>query len=300
MTDRVEGRGYGLGMSYDERKQLEDKLTTSALVNAAARKQGALGDHEKIDVTGDDASRAELHDDYKRPFWDRMVHPKSREDRDAGFEGAREFGRDLVITLADAAEPGAELIGAAEAGAALGVASPFITFVGLLKSVHEDWVEGKKENAALLRDQMHLGLLGSVDGLPECYRKAEIEHRGGMGSENGPVARMAATLRGNAAVQRLLQIRTDDGMHQAFSVPPGTDPLGFLKSAGLDRRYHEDAAFRMGFDSILYARKTANGETTKDPGEIVKARIELERAREELFARDKGLRLERTFVPGKM
>jgi len=254
-------RAYGLGLSHEDRELLEKKGSTENLLNGAAQRCGKIERAEHIDVHGDDASFREVKEG-QRP-WADPVHTSGS------------LGPGAVTTGYDVAELFAEK--ALEH--ALGAAANWMPVVGMaveiketIQALPEAWERGDRQHEALLQDAAHLAVIETVAGLPEGYRKEQESRRAEAyagGRSSAPWQAIQTALIAEKGAVPLLQLRTDEGMKVAEDVVRfGHDPMTHLKDSGLAGRYLNDAAFRAGFDAVLWARQRGPEELTKALGSL--------------------------------
>lgn len=243
------GSGYGRGLSYDERKELEEKATTENVMNLAAQQGGVLKKTEHLELHGDDPTRRDVHDDSKVPGHDPLHVAEHLKD------GALHTGYDMSEIIAEHQVENA--LGRAAAGVA-------VTNVALVVKEHVElvvhaWKAGDREAEARVQDAMHLALVGTLAGLPEGYVAAQGGRRSeALDGAQAETYKIAAQLKQQPKLVALLQLRCDEGMkcaEQAALAGEGT--ARYLdRHPALRDRYANDAAFRAGFDAMLYAKNS--------------------------------------------
>ncbi|HSQ62779.1 MAG TPA: hypothetical protein VLM85_06175 [Polyangiaceae bacterium] len=249
-------RAYGLGLSHDDREVLEQKASTENLLNGAAQKSGKIARDEHIDVHGDDASFREVKEG-QRP-WADPVHTVG-----SLTPGATSTAYDLAEVFA---EKGLEHL--------LGGVANWMPVVGMaveiketIQALPEAWERGDRQHEALLQDAANLAVVETVSGLPEGYRHEQETRRAEAyagGRSSAPWQAIQTALIAEKGAIPLLQLRTDEGMKVAEDVVRfGHDPMTHLKESGLSGRYLADAAFRAGFDGVLWAKSHGPEELTK-------------------------------------
>jgi hypothetical protein len=281
MTDivmpNVREQRYGLDLSHDDRALLEKKASTENILNAAAQETGKIRKDEHIDVHGDDASFREVKES-QGPWADPM-------------HTAKDLAPSALTTTYDIAE----LFGEEAIHHVLGAAAEFMPLAGMANEIRETfqtlpeaWERGDRQHEALLQDAAHLAVIETVAGLPEGYRKEQETRRAEAyagGRSSAPWQAMQTALLAQKGAVPLLQVRTDEGMKVAenavrFSLAPST-----VLSSGNGEfalRYRHDAAFRAGFDSVMWAKE--HGPT------------ELEKVLTDLHARDARFHGERNQI----
>ena len=240
------GQKYGLGTSFDERKSLEERSSSSKLLNSVAREAGCLEKGRAIEVHGEDKT-------YREVKHEQEGHLYELENANA----------DQALTLAEGSHALIEVVGLFAKNAI--TASPFfaptgiaLTGASLVYHQVEAWQHGDDRNAALRSDAMHCALLGGLSGLPSEYKSAELEKRSeARGGGNGsPAAKILEKLNQHPEMKVLLQLRCDEGMHVARQFIDGNfgSKDAFLKAnTGFEGRYLQDPAFRVGFDAMTWA-----------------------------------------------
>ena len=249
---------YGLDLSQEDRALLEKKASTETLLNGAAQQTGKIRKDEHIDVHGEDASFREVKDG-QQPWAD-------------PFHTATTLGPGAASTTYDVIEVFAE----EGVKHALGAAADFMPVLGMaleiketVQALPEAWERGDQQHEALLRDAAHLAVIETVAGLPEGYRKEQETRRAEAyagGRSSAPWQAMQTALIAQKGAVPLLQVRTDEGMKIAENaVRFSLDPDTALKSGSGDLavRYHNDPAFRAGFDAVMWAKQHGAPELEK-------------------------------------
>jgi len=249
---------YGLDLSHDDREVLEKKVSTENLLNAAAQQTGKIRKDEHIELHGDDASFREVKD-AQRPWAD-------------PFHTATSLAPGVVSTSYDIVE----VFGEKAVEHLLGAAANFAPLVGMaveiketVQALPEAWERGDRQHEALLQDAAHLAVIETVAGLPQGYRKEQETRRAEAfagGRSSAPWQAMQTALIAQKGAVPLLQVRTDEGMKIAENaVRFSLDPSTALKagSGDLAARYNNDAAFRAGFDAVMWAKQQGHGELEK-------------------------------------
>ena len=253
---RMPGVKYGFDASYDARAELEDKVSTDAIMNRAAQKAGCLKDGEAVHITGDDRTYAET------------------KDEQSPYAGAN-FG--TVSNGADALEKGLDIVSLFSKSHTIEAASEFaglaslpLTAVSLVHDQVEAWQNGEARSDALHKDMMHVALVANL-ALPDGFRAAEAAKRPEAAAGwHAPAAKIAEQLAQQPMAKIVLQVRCDEGMHIAEQFAQSGRTLDdFMKAhEGLAKRYHCDAAFRAGFDGMVWAH-------AQGPEQLKNATIEL-------------------------
>lgn len=212
----------------DEVDAMQRDQSTSTVMNQVRHDVGIRGGD--VAIRGDDKSNAEL-----RKEW---------EDHDlkhAGFGG----GIDTILQ-------GFEH----EAAPHLGGAALFAYHALVALSEAEERADALKTNNE--RGAMHLAMLTAVD-VPQSFKNVEVS----KWQESGTADRSGAGRMGTRleAVDRRdaarLQLHVDRGMNAAESIiVSGRDPRAVLASdPALKARYDADAAFKLGFDGLVWAKE---------------------------------------------
>lgn len=107
------------------------------------------------------------------------------------------------------------------------------------------------------RDTLHGAMLMSLE-LPQGFRDQEIGKLGLSTTKQSPVIKISDQIIGSP-VQAKLQALCDDGVQAAGRMlDVSADAKAYMKSnPDVAKRYSEDAAFRAGFDAMVWAKKNA-------------------------------------------
>ncbi len=249
---------YGLDLTHDERAELEKKASTETLLNGAAQATGKIRKDEHIDVHGHDATFREVKEE-QRP-WADPLHTAITTGPGAaatGYEVAELFAEKGLEHLLGAASTFMPLVGAA------------IEIKETITTLPEAWERGDKQHEALLQDTAHIAIVETLAGLPEGYRKQQEGRRpeayaGGRAS--APWQALQTALIAQKGAVPLLQVRADEGMKIAENaIRFGVDKASALKvgNGDLGARYLNDAAFRAGFDAVMWAKEQGPAELGK-------------------------------------
>jgi len=236
-------RPYG-NLSYDDRKYLDEHMSSSAILNTVSKAAGVLK-QGGVHVAGEDKTYEELRAEQKH---------ETAHDTGTKVEIVEHVAEQIIEGFREAAPEAAKMFVEANEAAA-----PFLTLHHLIKEVHEDWQKGQELNKALIRDAMHVALVESMNGMPTCYvNHAKEERPHASTGDHGPHAKIVEELskKESAPMRMALQIRTDEGMRAAVDLTTGGTkqaPAEYLKASGLAKRYHDDPAFHAGFDAMTYA-----------------------------------------------
>ena len=120
---------------------------------------------------------------------------------------------------------------------------------------------GAELNRVLSRDEMHNALTLSLD-LPTRFKQDELAKRAdSTRSSQSMGQKMTGELANHdAALKALLQLHCDEGMHAARDMfASGQDKaILFTMQPSIRARYDADAAFRLGFDALVWAKNDPN------------------------------------------
>jgi hypothetical protein len=241
------GFRYGRDLSYDQRKELEDKASTENILNLAAQEGGVLRRSEHIDVHGEDATRREVHQGNKGP------EDPFHTTVEIGAGGAH-AGYDLAETFAE--EHLAHIIGAVGMDAAGGLGA-MLAMKDTAEALPRAWEAGDREAEARVQDAMHLATLGALRGLPVGFRTEQVERRSeAVGGSNSEAARITSVVDGHPELRAILQLRCDEGMKSAEQAIVGGEGAArfFQTDKALYARYVSDPAFKLGFDAVIWAK----------------------------------------------
>lgn len=220
----------------DEVDAMRRDQSTSAVMNQVRHDIGIKG--RDVAIRGDDKSNAEL-----RKEW---------EAHDLKHAGVGSAG--------DIALQGFEHESAAHLG---GIAIFAIHALTALSEAEERGEALKTNNE---RGAMHLAMLTAVD-VPPGFKNVEVS----KWRESGTADRSGAALMGTRLEAKdrrdaaRLQLHVDRGMNAAASVIiTGKDPRAALAAdPALKARYDADPAFKLGFDSLVWAKEHDAAQYTK-------------------------------------
>jgi hypothetical protein len=185
--------------------------------------------------------------------------------------------------LAEGAAHGVEvtmpILGWLEAGAVGvggGVALPVAAVALGLHNLIAASEHGRELRRALLRDEVHAAMLCQLD-LPRGFRGHELERYSSRGATFQAATQKMATQMGggNHALMACIQLHCDEGMTAARRMIEGCHGLGAFLAAHADvaRRYREDAAYKAGFDAMVWARKEGTAEY-EEAARSLRARVD--------------------------
>lgn len=247
------GFKYGRDLSYDQRKEIEDKASTGNILNLAAQEGGVLKRNEHLDVNGEDATRREVHEGTRAPQDPFHVTIEgAASGAHAGYDVAEIFAEKQLERL----------IGAVAMDAASG-AGAMIAIKDTAEALPRAWEAGDREAEARVQDAMHLAVLGVLKGLPTEFSAVQVAHRAeAVGGSNSETARIAGFLQAHPKLRAVLQLRCDEGMKSAERALVGAEGTRrfFETNKGLHARYLLDPAFKLGFDAVMFA--SGKGATT--------------------------------------
>lgn len=255
MTDPVRSAAVQpYRFSHDEEEALAKDESTTTIMNRA-RRDAHLENDAEIPIRGDDQTYSEL---------------KEEQQHHVGSVG----GGHIYGTAIEGAEIGGLLH--------LGAAGPISGAIGGLllggKHLHDEYVNGIERNQTLAKDQLHVALMTQL-GLPDGYRAEAFAERSYAGnSSSGPVTQIASQFYGaDQKFVATLRLHADRGMNAAVDfLDSGASRESFFKShPRAASAYAEDAAFKHGFDAMVWAKshepKTTYPTMTSDLGERNKA-----------------------------
>jgi hypothetical protein len=219
-------------------------------MNAAAQRAGLLGTREHMDLHGEDPTFADVKE---------MQKPNPVRDFAEGeiVPSIVHTGADLTSLVVEEHIAHAIETIAEPAGIALAAKESVETLV-------RAWENGDRQKEALLQDAMHLAIVETMKGMPQSYLTHCVQQR--REAAGGPAQLlMQDQLRREPALRTILQIRCDEGMkaaEQAFVQGEGTRRF-FELNKDLYARYQADAAFRAGFDAVVFAHAEGDASFQK-------------------------------------
>lgn len=236
------GFTYGRDLSYDQRKEIEDKASTEKLLNLAAQEGGVLKRDEHLDISGEDATRRE-------------VHQASKGDPRIDGGGTAAHASHTVVEMFWSEQLEALIgTGVMDVGS---VAGPVLVAKEIAEELPRAWEAGDREAEARVKDAMHLGVLAMLKGLPADFCAVQVAHREeAVGGSNSETARIAGFLQAHPKLRAILQLRCDEGMKSAERALVGAEGVQrfFQANKALYARYLQDPAFKLGFDGVMWAK----------------------------------------------
>ncbi len=217
-----------------------EQVSTNTAINSIANHAGVGRD---VSVRGDDRSEREIHAEHKR---------------EQGKDGAEELAAHGVYEYGVTPLVG-HVLGAVAEGALL-PAGLVVAGAMMMMNVGEDGQVGAERANANVRDQMHVMILGTLNGLPQAYVDKEMGRYTADQKNSSFVGRMNADLGKNVADQQamaVIQLHGDQGMNAARQMCDArTDKDAYMKAhPDVAKRYAQDAAFRYGFDGVVFAQQ---------------------------------------------
>lgn len=220
-------------LSPEEEQALAKNESTSTVVSRARAAAGQRG--EEVVVRGDDKTLDEHLREYKTHIG---VGKKAAAIMEAG-----EVATGLGLSL----------------GAAFAVAAPISTWIAGQIAMAEMQYEKDGRRDIATRDTLHAAILQSLD-VPEGFRQAEIQRHGVTMTARSPAKKIADQILMSPGARATLQLHCDQGMTAARDMIEGrVDKDAFLKAnPKVAERYASDAAFKNGFDAVVWAKKTSD------------------------------------------
>lgn len=148
-------------------------------------------------------------------------------------------------------------------GAFAAIAAPLVSGAQLARKVHESWLQGQERKEASAKDETRIAMHGVLD-LPEGFKTREAARCIENTSTTSARMKVIGELDGkDSKYKAVLQMHCDRGMHAAFEMlkKPGMTAAQFFEEhPNLAAAYKEDAAFRAGFDGLLWAKQNSAPE----------------------------------------
>ncbi len=239
--------GVSKGNYYSDRDieglRGNEKVSTGAAINQIGNHAG-LGDTHTIH--GYDKTEAQIREDSRDGVLEEgtggLVHEGNKQLIEHTVEGLAEHGG---TRLAFRMISGALLpITVMEAG------------VDMTKAVADDAKVGHERAGAIVRDAMHLVIVGNLNGLPQGYVDAQRARYSNDVKNGSLAANMQRQLgRSDNGTMAIIQLHCDHGMTAARAmVDSKSTPADFMSAhPDVGKRYQSDPAFRHGFDGLVFA-----------------------------------------------
>lgn len=226
--------------SDEEAEALRKDESTSVIANKARRANG--GKEADVTVRGDDKTLDQVMQAQKK-------HVDWIEAGAAVLHGA-----DVGVAVGVAHLSVAGEIALTGGGAVLGVAAAHAGMMHMEKVKTE-----RKEGAA--RDQLHGAIVCTLD-VPDGFKTAEVKRLGITMSAQGPASKVADQI--TPEQRATLQMHCDRGMHGAKEMIEGgqTKEAFFAAHPDVKTRYDADAAYRNGFDALVWSKSQNDGGAT--------------------------------------
>ena len=241
MITRTEA-GTTRDFTHPEIEAMREDKGTSAALNTARRNAGQKGDD--VAVRGDDSTLGRVLDEKK-------THLAVGETFSSGLHAAEISGA-LGIHI--------PVVGKA-------LHSPWgvvIAGVATLAGIHVAMWEMQKTKDGLrdaaTRDTLHAGMLMSLQ-LPSGFLGEEVSRLGVSTTNTSPATKVKDQITGTTLAVTL-QLHCDQGVSAAedFDASGRTKEEFFAMCPKIAERYAADAAFRAGFDALVWAKKNAPGD----------------------------------------
>lgn len=236
--------------SPEEIEAMHQNQSTELVVNQVAKHAGYNG--EAIDIHGRDKTFKELRAEFKEKegvaYAKHHVigHVKAHVEEKIVETAIEHF---VSKTAAAAVE-----------GMGIGIAAGKMTYEGLVRREEKNR-EGKEMAKALARDEMVNGLTLKLE-LPFGFKQSQCAERDYSTRSSASLGqKMTTELNGrDKASLAVLQLHCDEGMHAArdmFAMGKTKEAL-FAQNPSIRARYESDAAYHLGFDALVWAKKDAN------------------------------------------
>lgn len=223
--------------SYEELQEMQKDTSTSDIMNQA-RKDAGLKD--KATLRGDDKTAKELAAEHKEGH--------------EGTHAALTTGELAAHLLPEVIEHGA-------VGAGAAMLAPAVSTLSNLYHIKKAIEQGDERMHAHEKDETRMALHGALD-LPKGFKEQEASRCNASTSTRGTRMKVIEELDGkDRKYKAALQMHCDRGQHAALeilksgAVKPGMTSEMLLKERPhMAAAYKQDAAFRAGFDGILWAK----------------------------------------------
>jgi len=238
MITRTEA-GTTRDFTHAEIEAMREDKSTSAALNAARRNAGQKGDD--VTVRGDDPTLGRVLEEKKS-------HVAIGETFSSGLHAAEISGA-LGLHIPVVGKALHTKLGIVLAG------------VAMLAGIHVAMWEMQKTKDGLrdaaTRDTLHGGMLMSLQ-LPSGFVGQEIARLGVSTTSASPATKVKDQITGTTLAVTL-QLHCDQGVGAAedFGASGKTKEEFFAMCPKVAERYAADAAFRAGFDALVWAKKNA-------------------------------------------
>lgn len=226
--------------SPEEEEALRKDDSTSTLTNQGRRNAGMK--EADVPIRGDDKT---LDDVLHHP------HVALGEAIGAAFHGA-ELGEVLI---------GGKVAAAVHSlGRAGVVAPPVIAFFAAQYGMYEMEKRKAELKDGATKDQLHAALVRSLD-VPKGFKDSEVARLDVDTNAHSPSTKIANQLEHDKKLHAALQMHCDRGMHGAEEMIRGgqTKDAYFAAHPDAKQRYDADAAYRYGFDALVWSKSQADG-----------------------------------------
>jgi len=236
--------------SPEEIEAMHQNQSTEVVVNKVAQRAGYSG--EALEFHGRDKTFKELRAEFK-------------EKEGVAYAKEQAFGKAKFKTGETVLEKGAEHFiseraGRLTKGGGIAFTAAVLMVKGLIRRDEKNQ-EGKAMAKALARDEMVNGLTLKLD-LPLGFKQVQCAERDYSTRSSASLGQKMTTelnTRDKASLS-VLQLHCDEGMHAArdmFAMGKTKEAL-FTQNPSIRARYESDAAYHLGFDALVWAKKDPN------------------------------------------
>ncbi len=236
--------------SPEEVDAMQSNDSTEHVLNKVAHHSGYA--EQEIEIHGADKTFKELRAEFKEKegvhYALEQLKEHSMDDAKVGF--AHTAATRVISTRA----------GLLTEGLGLGAIAAKLMWDGLERREEKN-KEGQELHRSLVRDEMHNALTMKLE-LPQGFKQTEIEKRDYSTRSFQSLGMKMASELGvhDKAARAVLQLHCDEGMHAARDMfASGQDKaILFTMQPSIRARYDADAAFRLGFDALVWAKNDPN------------------------------------------
>lgn len=240
--------------THDEEDLMKLDPSTSTVMNQVRNDAGHDG---RVALRGDDRSLREVKDEQKT-----HVGIAGAVSRMTTGHAAVEMAEFHAVENAIALSRLTRAIGAG--GVIVASGAELAAGIYHLAEAH---AHGREQANTIAKDELHVALLTQLD-LPDGYKQAQFERRdtAGRGAQSDVAKMTTQFATKDKALVAVLQLHADRGMNAARDlISSGQSKADFLTAnPKIAAAYASDAAFRDGFDAMVWAKDNQSPDQVKD------------------------------------
>lgn len=241
--------------THEEEELMKLDPSTSTVMNKVRNDAGHDGG---LKLRGDDRSLREVKDEQKTHGGVAGAVSMTTTAH-AGLEMAEIHAVEAFVT-----KTAPRALGIGAGGIILGSVAELGAGIYHLAEAH---AQGKELANTIAKDELHVALLTQLD-LPDGYKQGQFERRdtAGRGAQSDVSKMTTQFATKDKPLVAILQLHADRGMNAARDlISSGQSKEDFLKAnPKIAEAYASDAAFRDGFDAMVWAKDNQSPEQVKD------------------------------------